>query len=111
MNKVQNVYRYWVDKDSNIIVRKWDEKEYKTIKPNTHIFEKYWSHRCPICSFIPTPCCNKAEAEHDAKTHERYAGSKHRCIVEYRDHELVCMEFRDEFFEDLGVWVNKQELY
>lgn len=111
MNKVQNINRYWVDKDSNIIVRKWDEKEYETINPRTHIFEKYWSYRCPICTFIPTPHYDKAEAEHGAKAHERCAGSKHKCVVEYRDHELICMEFRDEFLEDLGVWVAKQEVF
>ena len=111
MNKVQNICRYWVDKDSRIIVRKWDEKEYETISPHIHIFEKYWSYCCPICSFIPTPCYDKTEAERGAKAHERHNGNKHKCVVEYRDHELICLEFRDEFLEDLGIWVNKQEVY
>jgi hypothetical protein len=111
MNKIQNINRYWVDKDSNVIVRKWDEKEYETINPRTHIFEKYWSYYCPICSFIPTPHYDRAEAEHGAKVHEVHTINKHKCVVEYRDHELICMEFRDEFLEDLGIWVAKQEVF
>ena len=111
MNKVQNVYRYWVDRDSNVVVRKWEDEEYKTINPHTHIFEKYWSYYCPICNFIPQLCHTKQEAEHGANNHQRYGGDLHKCVVEYRDHELVCWENREEFLEDIGVWVCKQELY
>lgn len=111
MNEVKNLSRYWVDKDSLIVVRKWADEEYEIINPHKHIFEKYWSYRCPICSFIPTPHYDKAEAEHGAKVHERYAGGKHKCVVEYRDHELICLEHKVEFVEDLGVWVCKQEYY
>ena len=111
MDEVKDLSRYWVDKDSGVVVRKWTDEEYKTNNPHKHIFEQYWSYYCPICSFIPTPHYDKAEAEHGAKTHERYAGSKHKCVVEYRNHELICWEHRCEFVEDLGVWVYKQEYY
>ena len=109
MNKVKNIVRYWIDKDSCIVVRKWTDEENKTTNPHNHTFEKYWSYRCPICHFIPTPHAQKAEAEHGAKVHERYTG--HKCVVEYRNHELKCMECRDEYIEDLNVWVAKQEIY
>lgn len=111
MNQIENITRYWIDKDSGLYVRKWNEKEEQTIDPHTHIFEKYWSYRCPICSFIPTPCGDKEIVKDEAKQHELRAGNKHKCIVEYRDHELVCLEFRDEFLEDLGVWIKKQEIF
>ena len=111
IDKIRNISRYWVDKDSGILVRKWDREEYKSINPHEHIFEKYWSYYCPICSFVPTPHYNKSEADHGAKVHEINVGRKHKCVVEYRNHELVCMEFRDEFLEDIGLWVNKQEMY
>lgn len=111
MNKTRNIQRYWVDNDSRIVVRKWTAEEYENINPRTHIFETFWSYYCPICFFIPTPHSNKSEAEHGATMHERYAGSKHRCIVEQRDHELVCLECREEFIKELNVWVSKQEVY
>ena len=109
MDMIENLNRYWLDKDSQIVVRKWDAKEYETTNSHTHIFEKYWSYRCPICSFIPIPYHDKAEAERGAKTHERY--TRHKCVVEYRNHELVCLECRDEFLQDLNVWVHKEEIY
>lgn len=111
MDKVRNLYRYWIDKDSQIVVRKWTDKEYKNINPHTHIFEKYWSYSCPICSFIPTPHDSKESAEHGANTHWLYTGNKHKCVVEYRLHELVCLECKEEFLESLNVWVAKQEIY
>ena len=103
--------RYWIDKDSKVVVRAWSGKEYKTINPHTHIFEKHWSYYCPICNFIPHLCANKDEAEHDVNVHECCAGGEHRCVIEYRHHELICLEFKEEFIEDLGVWVQKQEYY
>jgi hypothetical protein len=111
MNEIKDLKRYWVDGDSGIFVREWTDEEYKTNNPQKHIFEKYWSYRCPICSFIPTPHFDKAETEHGAKTHERHAGSKHKCVVENRNHELICLEHRYEFMKDLGVWIHKQEYY
>ena len=109
MDKVQNVSRYWVYKDSGIIYRQWTDEEYKTIDPHKHIFEKLWCYYCPICNFIPVPCFDKKEATHHSNTHRHYTG--HKCVIEYRDFELVCFESRDEFLENLGVWVHKQELY
>ena len=109
MNEVRNINRYWVDKESNIIVRKWNDEEYKTIEPHKHIFEKAWVYYCPICNFVPTLCYDKNEAKHRSNTHKRYTG--HECLIEYRDCEFICLEFKDEFLEDIGVWVNKQELY
>ena len=64
MNKVKNVSRYWIDKDSKVVVRKWTDEEYKTNNPRVHIFEKYWSFRCSHCSFIPIPVISKEEVEH-----------------------------------------------
>lgn len=84
MNKVKNLYRYWVDKDSKTIVRQWTDDEYKNIDPHTHIFEKYWSHY-RICGFIHIPV-------------PRY-------------HELVCFEFREEFNEELGLWIHTYEKF
>lgn len=109
MNKVRNLHRYWIDKDSKIVVRKWVNEEYKTIDPHTHIFEKYWSYYCPICNFIPTPCLDKEEVECSANYHRQYSRSDHKCVVEYREHELICLEVKDEFLEDLNVWVMKTE--
>jgi hypothetical protein len=113
MNKVQNVSRLWLDKDSNTIVREWTDEEYQTLDPHTHIFEKYWTYYCPYCGFLPIPHGNKAEAEHGAKVHELHApiSRHHKCVVEYRKFELCCFETREEFLEDLGVWVHTQELY
>lgn len=112
VNKVQNLCRYWVDKDSKIVVRKWTDEEYKNTNPNTHIFEKYWSYRCPICSFIPTPHISEQEAKHGANTHLLYApSSRHKCVIEYRFHELVCYEYKEEFIEGIGVWNCKYTYY
>lgn len=111
MNKVQNLQRYWIDKDSKIVVRKWEDEEYKSINPHTHIFEKYWSYRCPICSFIPAPHISKTEAEHGANTHKIYTNDRHKCVIEHRYHELTCYECKEEFIGDLGVWVHKIEFY
>lgn len=110
MNQVKNLSRYWVDKDSNIIVRKWTPEEYMRLSPRQHIFEKYWSSRCPLCCFIPTPWSTKEEAEHEANTHRRI-GRRHKSIVEYRDHELVCWELKYEYSKDFDIWVPKQKLY
>lgn len=109
MNKTKDLIRYWVDKDSGIVVRKWTDEEYKTNNPHKHIFEKFWSYYCPICKFVPSPCYDKSEVERGSKTHERY--THHKCVVEHRDHELICWENRFEFVEDLGAWVHKQEAY
>ena len=111
MNKIRNINRFWVDEDSRIIVRNWTNEEYKTTNPHTHIFERYWSYRCPICSFIPIPNYDKDEVKRAANSHMLYCGDNHKCKVEYRDHELVCLECRDEFLEDIGMWVAKQEIY
>jgi hypothetical protein len=111
INKIKNVNRYWADKDSRIIMRKWTDEEYKILDPHTHIFEKYWSYSCPICNFIPMPSYNKDEVQRAAEMHMSRCGNSHKCVVKYRNHELICLEFRDEFLEDLNVWVNKQECY
>jgi hypothetical protein len=109
MNKVKNLSRYWIDEGSGIIVRTWTNEEYKNINPHTHIFEKYWSYCCPICNFIPIPHSNKEEAEHHANSHRRYTG--HKCVVDCRNYELATMEYREEYLEELDVWVAKQEVY
>lgn len=109
MNKEQNINRYWVDKKSSIIIRKWTDEEYETIEPHKHIFKKAWTYYCPICRFIPPCYFDKKECEHDANNHKHYTG--HECSITYEDREMICLEFRDEFSEDLGVWVNKQEVY
>ena len=109
MNTVQNINRIWIEKDSGVVVRNWTDEEYKTLDPRNHIFEKYWCYYCPICGFLPTLCGSKAEAKHAYHVHKSYTG--HRCEIKYRDFELVCLEEKDEFLEDLGVWVHKQELY
>jgi hypothetical protein len=111
MDKIRNLNRFWVDKDTNIVVRQWTDEEYKIINPHTHIFEKYWSYYCPICGFIPMPCCDKSKVERDANHHRLCFGNKHKCIVEYRDHELACLEYKDEFMDEFGVWVFKQTTY
>lgn len=110
INGIRNLSRYWVDKHTGIIMRQWTSEEYEAVSPRTHIFEMYWSYQCPICSFLPVPHCNEVEAMHGANTHERYAGSRHRCVVEHREHELVCLECKEEYVDELGVWVNKQEI-
>ena len=109
MSEVKNIDRYWVDKESRIIVRKWTDEEYNSIKPYEHIFEEQWVYYCPICNFIPVICRDKNSAIHSANSHKSYTG--HECLVECKNCEFVCLEFKDEFLEDLGVWVNKQEVY
>ena len=111
MNKVQNIFRFWVDEGSGIIVRDWTDEEYKTLDPHTHIFETYWTYYCPRCGFLPTPYSNEKEVKYSAKLHEMRTPGDHRCIVEYRKFELACLETREEFREDLGVWVCVQEKY
>lgn len=116
MNEVKDVSRYWVDKDSMIIMRKWTDEEYRFVNPSTHIFEKYWSYHCPICSFIPIPVLDKEEAEKAQISHINYFCcneniKRHKGFVEYRDHELICLEQKNEFMEDLGVCACKQEYY
>lgn len=116
MSKVKNLLRFWVDKDSGIVMRKWTDEEYKTNNPRMHIFEKYWSYRCPACSFIPIPVLEKEEVERTQIRHInhfccRENRKRHKGFVEYRDHELVCWEHKDEFIEELGVWCYKQEYY
>jgi hypothetical protein len=103
--------RLWLDKDTHMVVRAWTDEEQQTIDPHTHIFEKYWSYYCSICSFIPMPCCNEGEVRRSAIAHKRRFGDRHKCIVEYRDHELVCLETREELSEDCGVWIIKHEIY
>ena len=111
MDKVRNVNRYWLDNDSNIVVRQWDEEEYKTINPNTPIFEKHWSYYCPRCRFIHVICYNKAEAEHSGNNHRYHCGNKHKCVVEYRDHKLICLEFKEVYNKEFDVWVATQTRY
>lgn len=84
MNKVRNIKRYWIDKESQTIVRPWTDKEYKLIDPHTHIFEKYWDYY-RIFGFIRIPVL--------------------RC------RELVCFEFREELNEELGIWIHGYEKF
>lgn len=116
MNEVKILSRYWIDKDSSAVVRRWTDEEHNSINPHTHIFEKYWSFRCPNCNFIPIPVFDKQEAEREQIRHiNRFCcdenRKRHRGFVEYRDHELICLEGKEEFLEDLGVWVYKEEYY
>lgn len=113
MNKVKNLSRYWIDKDSGVLIRPWTDEEYQSIDPRTHIFEKYWSYYCPVCGFLPTPVKTKQEAKEQQVAHANRFSSRrrHKGVVEYRNHELVCVEYKDEFVESLGVWVHKQEMY
>ena len=111
MNETRNIQRYWIDNDSQVIVRPWTDEEYQNINAHTHIFEKYWSRYCLCCPVIPTPYISKAEAEHDARMHELYGRGRHKCVVQYRDHELICLEHRDEFIGDLGKWVYMEKYY
>ena len=113
MNKVENLNRWWVDKDSGILVRPWTDEEYKSTDPHTHIFEKYWSYYCPVCGFLPTPVLTKEEAKKQRASHANwFCNRKHKGYIKYRDHELVCLEHRDEFIEHHGgVWVHVQEMY
>ena len=111
-NLSRNVSRYWVDNDSGIIMREWTDEEYQSISPYTHIFEKYWSFRCPNCGFIPIPVSTKEEAEIAQCKHMNYFcwslnKKKHKGIIEYRDHELICYETKEEFIDEYGVWVCK----
>lgn len=85
MNKVRKLYRYWVDKDSKTIVRQWTVDEYENTDPYTHIFEEYWSYRCKILRIVPIP----------------------RIIRR----ELVCLESKEEFIEETGVWSHKYVYY
>lgn len=115
-NLSRNVSRYWVDNDSGIVMRKWTDEEYKSISPYKHIFEKYWSFRCPICGFIPIPVLEKEEAERTQIRHiNNFVCSKnrkgHKGFVEYRDHELICFEYKEEFLEDPGIWCYKETYY
>lgn len=109
MIEVKNISRYWVDKGSGIIVRKWTDEEYKSINPHAHIFEKYWYYYCPKCNFVPIPHFNKDDAKHGCSNHKHYTG--HRCLVNYKDFELGCLEFKEEYSEEFGVWVAKQTMY
>ena len=116
MNKVENLNRWWVDKDSGILVRPWTDEEYKIVNPHTHIFEKYWSYYCPVCGFIPVPTPEKAEAKRQQREHMnrfdfRVNRMRHKGFVKCRDHELVCLEHRDEFIEHYSAWVHVQEMY
>lgn len=113
---IKDLSRYWIDKDSGVVVRRWTDEEHNSINPHTHILEKYWSFRCPDCTWIPTPTLEKREAEREQIRHiNRFCcdenRERHRGFVEYRDHELVCWEGKEEFFEDLGAWVYKEEYY
>ena len=99
-----NNRRYWIDKDSDLWMREWSKDEYATLDLSEHIFEKYWSFRCPICQFTPVPT-SQSRAERRAKIHEQKTG--HKCIVEYRDHELVCLDVIGAFSERLGAQVMK----
>lgn len=110
-DKVRNINRYWLDNDSDIVVRQWTDEEYKTINPHTYIFEKHWSYYCPRCGFIPAICHDKDEAIHRSNDHRYRCGNKHKCVVEYRDHKLVCLEFNEEYMEQFDVWVAKQIKY
>lgn len=116
MNEVKKLSRYWIDKDSGIIMRKWIDEEYESINPHTHIFEKYWSYCCPNCSFIPIPHLEKEMAEREQIRHVNHFccginRKRHKGFVEYRDHELICFEGKEEFLEDLGVWIYKETYY
>lgn len=115
-NLSRNVDRYWVDNDTGIIMRKWTDEEYQSINPYTHIFEKYWSFRCPNCELIPWPLLTKEEAERRQIRHINSFGceanrKRHKGFVEYREHELVCWEVKEEFLEDVGAWVCRQISY
>jgi len=115
-NLSRNVNRYWVDNDSGIIMRKWTDEEYQSINPYTHIFEKYWSFRCPICGLIPIPVLDKKEAERTQIKHMNHFcfglnRKRHKGFIEYRNHELICWESKEEFLEDFGVWVYKETYY
>lgn len=109
MNKVKNISRYWVDNGTGLICRKWNDEENKYHDKYKHIFEKHWCYYCPICGFEPVICADKDEAEHSRHIHKNRTG--HTCSVEYKDFELACLEFREEFVEEFGMWVYKQELY
>jgi hypothetical protein len=116
MNEVKNLIRYWADKDSGFIMREWTDEEYKSVDPCVHIFEKYWSYRCPVCGFIPLPTLDKEETRRSQIRHVNcFSCDKnrkaHKGFVEYRDHELACFETKDELDETLGVWICKQICY
>lgn len=116
MDEVKDLSRFWVDKDTGIVIRKWTDEEYESINPHTHIFEKYWSFRCPNCSFIPIPVLDKREAERRRVAHLNNFWcsedrKRHKGFVEYRDHKLICLEGKYEFIKDLNMWVYKQEYY
>lgn len=84
MNEVKNITRYWLDKDSQTIVRQWTDEEYKFADHHTHIFEKYWSDR-RIFGFIRIP------------------------VPRYR--ELVCIEFREMVNEELGQLIHSYQTF
>lgn len=112
-NLSRNLRRYWVDNDSGIIVRKWTDEEYKTINPYIHIFEKYWSFCCPNCNFIPISVLEKEEAKITQSRHINHFVCKenikrHKGFVEYRDHELVCLNAKRNFLKTLACGFSKK---
>lgn len=105
----RNINRYWIEKNSQVVVRNWTEEEYKSADPKNHILEKHWSFSCPHCSFLPHLCANKDEAEHSNNVHRRY--TRHEGMVEYKDFELCCVECREEYSKEFNAWFYKQDIY
>ena len=110
-HEVRNVTRLWVDKDSTVVVRHWTTEEHASVNPDDRIYEKHWSWYCPQCRTVPAICGNRDDAKHYAYRHEFLHGHRHRCKVKYRDHELICLEFKEEYSPEFDVWVAKQTLY
>ena len=111
MDKIKKLIRYWVDKDSKTIIRKWTDEEYKNHDPHEHIFEKYWCYHCPTCGFISMPYCRRSIAGLSAGTHEMHTDKEHKCIVKQKNYELICFEYKYGFMEDLNAWTSKKEYY
>ena len=108
--KIQNVNRDWIDKLSGGFMRPWTELENDTLNHCTHIFEKHYRHICPICGCIGLPT-TKDGAKRDQYEHARFHLFSGKGIIRYEDCELICLEFREEFNEEIGVWTSVYEQF
>ena len=108
---IRDVRRYWVIKENNEIYRKWIPDEYRDHDPHTPIYEKFWSYCCPRCGFIPRICRDKQDSKQSVARHKRYWGDYHKCIIEYKDWELVCYEEHDRYIADRNLWIREYQFY
>lgn len=107
MSEVRIVVRLWADKTDQMIMRKWEPKEYETVDPTLPFSEEYFVTECSCGRrFV---CVKEMDAQKIKITHERLHG--HKCTVGKEPIELVCVEIRERYCDKHDIWVSESEVY